>query len=284
MLRIKQRTSGVYVLTASAISDGGVAQVVSDPTIIVTDGSGAVIDSGTPIIDETTLTYALDATLLPHLDTYEVHWLGQIGGNDWSWTDTLEIVGGYLFEIADLRLLDTAFTDTTKYPSSLIAQTRIAVEQTMEGEKAGNVAFVPRGKRAKVDGTDKSYIILPDYEVREIYSLKINGVALTQDQLNALLLDDDRIYAVSGFFPKGKRNIEIHYEHGRDHAVYPISRAARLLAREYLVKSQVPGRATATSIGDQMYRITIAGRDGVTGLPEVDAAIEQHGRSKYRIG
>jgi len=32
------------------------------------------------------------------------------------------------------------------------------------------------------------------------------------------------------------------------------------------------------------YRLTIAGRDGSTGLPEVDAVIDQFGRAPGRVG
>ena len=64
----------------------------------------------------------------------------------------------------------------------------------------------------------------------------------------------------------------------------PIARAAVILCREYLAATELPGRATATSIGDQMFRLTVAGRDGATGLPEVDSAVEQFGRRKYGIG
>jgi hypothetical protein len=78
--------------------------------------------------------------------------------------------------------------------------------------------------------------------------------------------------------------VTVHYVHGYNYPPGAITRAGLILSREYLIKSDIPGRATATTVGDQLFRITVAGRDGVTGLPEVDAAIAQFGRKSFAIG
>lgn len=303
MLRIKKRSSGVYALTASAIDDDGAAQTVTSPSITVKDGAGVTVATGTPTVNGTTLSYSLAASALAYLDTYTITWSGTIGGNPWSWDDTLELVGGYLFEIADLRTFDRAFTDATKYPTATLRDVRTAVEQVIEGDRAAQLAFVPRGARVAVNGTtpdlrlaynpltfgnDYRSLVLPNFAVRTIHSCSINGTVLTQDELDALTIDDNVLWRPAGVtwpaWPYGHRNIVLHYEHGLSSVPGPIRRAALILAREYLVTSPLPGRATATSIGDQLFRLTIAGRDGVTGLPEVDAAIDQHGRKGFGIG
>lgn len=284
MLRIKQRAVGVYALTATAVDDDGTPQAVTSPSVTVKDGAGVTMASGIPSIDGDTLTYSLEASAIPYLDSYTITWSGTIGANPWSWTDTLEIVGGYLFEIADLRGYDRAFLDSVKYPATALAAARIEVEQTIEGEKAACVAFVPRGARATVSGTGKDTIVLPHYEVREVYALSVNGTALTSEQLAALVIDDNRVSLGSGAFTTGRKNVVVHYAHGRDAAPAPIGRAALLLAKEYIVASDLPSRATATSIGTQWFRVNVAGRDGITGIPDVDAAIDQHGRKHLRIG
>ena len=287
MLRIKQRTSGVYTLTAQAVNEDGVLEAIAAPyAATVKDGAGATVSTGAPVYDGTakTLTLLIDASLLPRLDTYTITWSGTVDGQPWSWTDELELVGGYLFEIADLRASDKAFTNTTKYPTADLAVARMSVEETIEGDKAAAVAFVPRGARATVSGTGRSDIRLPHYEVREVYALSVDGLAYTSQQIAALIIDDDRLFLPEGVWDKGKRNIVVHYAHGRDYAPGPIVRAALMLAKEYIVASDTPSRATATSVGTQWFRVNVAGRDGITGLPDVDAAIDQHGRKRLLVG
>lgn len=283
MLRIKQRQSGVYTLTAQAIDEEGQPQTIDGPYgVTVTDSAGTILVTDAATYNEGILTYLLAASDIPHLDTYTVTWTGTVDGNEWSWATEIEVVGGYLFEISDLRGEDRAFTDATKYPSDALRAIRTIVEDTMESPRAAGLAFVPRGKRITIDGNDASFLIVPDYALRSVVSVKINGVALTGEEVATLTVDDDAVHAPF-IWPAGNRNIEIHYIYGLDRAPTPITRAALMLAREYLVKSDLPGRATATSIGDQWFRVTIAGRDGVTGLPEVDAAINQFGRKSFRI-
>lgn len=286
MLRIKQRTTGAYALTATAVDDDGVVQHVDSPSITVKDGAGTTVATGTPSANnQHVLSFSLTASLLPKLDTYSVIWSGTIGGNAWSWTDELELCGGYLFEIADLRAMDRAFENTTKYPTATLRQIRTWAEQTIEGKRAARVAFVPRSNRAKVSVTQdySTGLILPDFAVRKIHSLSVDGVAWTQTEIDTLTIEDNIVWNDAGWIA-GNANIEVHYEHGHDIPAGPVTRAALLLAREYLLKSELPSRATATSIGDQWFRINVAGRDGVTGLPEVDAVIDQFGRKFYGIG
>lgn len=289
MLRVRQRTSGVYTFTATAIDEDGSTVTVSSPAVTVKDGAGATVSSGTPTANGSTLSYAVTASLMAKLDTYTVTWTGTVSGSAWEWTDDVELVGGYLFEISELRALDRTFSDLTKYPTATLRDVRTQVEQVIEGHRAARLAFVQRGARATLDGAgvnplsgDVRPLILPDFAASSVYSASISGTALTTEELAALVCDDNRL--TGAVWTAGTRNVSVHYVYGLDRVPGPIKRAALYLAREYLVTSQLPGRATAQSIGDQTFRLTIAGRDGVTGLPEVDAAIAQHGRAAYVIG
>jgi hypothetical protein len=200
----------------------------------------------------------------------------------------VEIAGGYLFEIADLRASDRAFTDADKYPSAMVREIRAWVEDVIEGPRAANIAFVPRGNRVTVDGTGRNAIMLPDLEIRSVYAVTVGSTAWTSEQIATITIDDGVLWlnATSPIpqWTEGRQNVTIHYTHGESIPPGSITRAALMLAREYLLKTDIPGRATAQTIGDQMFRLTIAGRDGVTGLPEVDAAIQQFGRKSYAIG
>lgn len=283
MLRLKQRTGGVYTLSTTVRDDDGATLVPTAPSIAIKDSAGEVVEEGTPTVSDSTLSYEIPAASLPFLDSYTIVWGATADSAPWSSTEYLELVGGYLFEIPDLRASDRAFENATKYPTETLRAVRTAVEQTIEGKRAANVAFVPRGARVTVDGNGKHEIVVPHFEVREVISAFVNGWPLSPAQVASLIVDDNSIYWPDGTWLAGRKNIEIHYTHGRDVPPGPISRAALILAKEYAVKTDLPGRATATSIGDQIFRLTVAGRDGVTGLPEVDAAIGDHGRKSFGI-
>ena len=84
----------------------------------------------------------------------------------------------------------------------------------------------------------------------------------------------------------GVGNVAVLYEHGRRSPEAPVKRAGIRLAKSVLLPSPLTAdeRATAvfTDIGG--YRLTLPGRDGPTGLPDVDAVLDQFGRLSGRIG
>lgn len=288
MDRIRKLGTGSYTFTLHTVDDDGTLVTPHAPaTVVIRDGAGVQVFSGAATATDHKLTAVVASTELAQLDTYTATWTAKVGGVTTQWVSDIELVGGYLFEIADLREQDRTFT-VEKYPSDTLREVRGWVEDVIEGPRAANVAFVPRSSRVTIDGTGRSSLELPDLNVRNVYAVTVNGTAWTQTQLDSLICDDGVLWLNAGspfyVWPEGHRNITVHYEHGHDRAPGAITRAALMLAKEYLVKSDVPGRATATSIGDQLFRLTIAGRDGVTGLPDVDAAIDQFGRKTYTVG
>lgn len=289
MERIRQLASGNYAFTVATVDDDGNNVTPTGPyAVTIRDSAGTTIATGTPTYASNTLTYTLAASTITRLDTYTLTWTGTVSAATTTWTSTVEIAGGYLFEIADLRTQDRAFENTEKYPSATLREIRAWVEDVIEGPRAANVAFVKRGNRVTLDGTGRTAIMVPDLHLRQIYAVTVDGTAWTSEQINTLTVDDGVIWlgrtSPIANWTDGHQNIQIHYVHGYNYPPGAITRAALMLAREYLLKTDIPGRATATSIGDQMFRLTIAGRDGVTGLPEVDAAIQQFGRKAYAIG
>lgn len=289
MERIRQLASGDYLFTVATVDDDGGNVTAQAPyTVVLKDSAGTTVASGTPTHHDHELNYTLAASTITKLDTYTLTWTATVSGSTTTWTSTVEIAGGYLFEIADLRNEDRALENAAKYPTALIREIRAWAEDVIEGPRAANVAFVPRGNRVTLDGTGRNAIMVPNLQLRQIYSVTVGATAWTSEQINTLTIDDGVIWLGASSpiatWTEGHQNIKIHYRHGYNYPPGAITRAAMLLAREYLLKTDIPGRATATSIGDQMFRLTVAGRDGVTGLPEVDAAIQQFGRKAYAIG
>lgn len=304
MLRVKRQTVGSYTVTDKAVDDDGELVEVSGPyTATLFDGGNVQLATLDVTYADSAFKTTIPVATMPKYDTYTVVWTGLVEGVAHEWRTDVEVVGGYLFEIADLRAFDRDFANASKYPTEYLRKVRTWVEDVIEGPRAAKVAFVPRGRRVLLDGNNPDYtrgyspllygteyrgLIAPNFELRELYAATVNGVDIPSEQLPAIKLDDNVLWRTAGVqwpsWPFGKHNVKLHYVHGFDRAPGAITRAALLLAREYLVQSPLPGRATATSIGDQMFRLTIAGRDGVTGIPDVDAAIDQFGRKGFGIG
>lgn len=284
MERIKRRSVGTYELAVVVEDENGEAITVTAPaTVTIRDGAGSLVLSSAATITEGKLTFHADADEFPLLDAYTCIWSGEVDGVDMEWASVFELVDGYLFEIADLRREDEKLERVEKYPAEMLREVRTWVEDVIEGPRAAHLAFVPRARRIVSDGTGTAQLRLPTLAAREVYAVTIDGVSLSESELADIVADDGVLVRRSGTWPTGRRNISVHYTHGLDRPPGAITRAALLLAREYAVKSQLPGRATATTVGDQLFRLTIAGRDGVTGLPDVDAAIDQFGRKTYTV-
>lgn len=81
--------------------------------------------------------------------------------------------------------------------------------------------------------------------------------------------------------PKGRA--EIRYIYGVDEMPVRVSEAVMALAAYYLRPSVTPDRATGEATEAGFIRYTLAGRDGATGLPEVDAIIDQFGRKRVDV-
>ncbi len=285
MERIKQRGAGSYPLTVTATDEAGTATVISGPaTIVVYDGSGAQVATGVPVVTEAgALTFNLAASSVPRLDTYRAVWNATVGIADQEWATDFEIVGDFIVDVADIRGFDRAFADAEKYPDDYVRGCRDQIEEQLE--ENGMCAFRPRGARETLSGNGMSRLVLRNCDVRGIYSIAIDGVPLTSDELAAVRFAGNVLHRDMLPWPRGFASITVHYSYGFDRAPGPIRRAALILAKEHIVPSTtLPARATASTIGEMQYRITIAGRDGFTGIPDVDAAINQFGRVRPVVG
>jgi NAD(P)-dependent dehydrogenase (short-subunit alcohol dehydrogenase family) len=239
--------------------------------IIVTGGAGfigsavcryLVNEVGAVVLNIDKLTYAANLTSL----------------------ESLFSSPSYHFRQADIchrDAMDAAFADTTTYLDSQLTEVRATVEEAIEC--SAHVAFVPRTATATVSGDGGRRIFLSNFEVSAVTAATVDGVALTAPELAAITINDAILYREAGW-ASGYANISVTYTHGRTAVPGLIKRAALVLAKSYLVASQIPANATAQSIGDTMFRLTIAGRDGDFGIPEVDAAIKQFGRSGHWVG
>lgn len=267
-------------LTLSTYDAGGAPADVNGteaPTLAVTDSGGTSVAGFTP---SRTGPGAYKATLpgnLEVLDSYDIVW---------SWTNgqsrrtQFELVGGFLYSIAELRADDPALADAVAYPAALIRDWRAAILERFT--KVTRVSFVLRGRRAFLDGKGRSELLLPDIETQRVVSLKVDGVALSAGNLAKVkVYPHGELLWDGGSFAAGFRNVEVLYEYGMVSTPEAVARVARRFARHLLLTAapnsaaEEHERATAVFTDAGGYRLTIAGRDGPTGLPEVDAVLAQ---------
>jgi hypothetical protein len=264
-------------------STGALADVdgTNAPTVVVTDSAGVVVAGFTPSYTATGTYQATLPANLEVLDTYEVAWNF---ANGQTRSSEFELVGGFLFSIADVRALNSQLADTINFPAALIRRVRAEVEDVFEDPKITGRAFRPRGRRISLDGTGTDTVTLPDFDIVRLVSASVDGLALT--------LSDVTIQPWGGLtlgpstWTSGRGNVSLLYEYGFRAAPSKVRREALVLAKSYLQESPLQeGRATAvfTDIGG--YRLTIAGRDGWTGIPSVDACLMQYSlASKVVVG
>lgn len=275
-------------VTFAPLDDDGAAVTIAAspaPSALLKDGSGTVVNAAlatTLAGGAKSLSAVVPAADLDTLDTYSIEWSATVGSAALTWATALEVAGGFYFNLGVLRGLRPEFATAT---ATQLHEARRLAEDTME---AGcEIAFVPRGARLTLRGTGRDAIVLPWAELREVYSASIDGTALTVEELAALEPDHEAgiLRRPSGSVWTADETVLLHIAHGYDRPPWRVRDAAMTLAREFVTPdSAIPNRATAQSIGDSVYRLTIAGRDGFTGIPDVDAVIDANARPRPVIG
>jgi hypothetical protein len=246
---------------------------------VVTSGAATGMGSG---------VYDFELAEQPLVDTLTVDWSGLVGGATVVVRDVVEIVGGFLFGLAEAR---SELRLAASYDTGTLAVKRTSVE--VEAEDIAGVAFVPRFKRRLLDGTGTPELCVPDVELRAVraasYADRAGGVftalgvaevAEIAAQPEGVLIRDDR-----GTWPDGHRNVIVEYEHGLDMPPVTVRDAAILRLRSKLseTRTQIPDRAVSFTVAEGgVYRLTTAGKRS-TGYSEVDAAYHRAGFERVWI-
>jgi hypothetical protein len=266
-----------------------------------TDASGAVtatlkrldgttVTSGTATHPGPTGVYTFVIPEQATVDTLTLDWSGTLAGAVVSVRDHVEVVGGFLFGLAEARAAHTSLADTTAYPSSLLAAKRLEVEQ--ECERICRRAFVPRFARVTLSGNDQDRLPLPNLdgrgsEIRSIRAVEVDGTAWAAGDVTALGFTDFGTIKRPGgaLWPAGTGNIVVEYEHGLDYPPSELSEAAilRLRSRIAMPLSGVPDRAVSFTVTEGgTFRLSMPGKQQ-TGIPDVDAVYERHTRQQRAV-
>lgn len=265
-------------------------------TVAVADAAGEAVASGDAQHAGTGVyTFALPGQA--ELNTLTATWSATIDGMVVE-SDEVEIVGGFLFSLAEGRGSDDSLKDTTKYPTAALATARVEVE--MELERITQRAFSHHYRRVTLDGSGTRDLMLPDGGDDLVAGIWLRGahlpvrsaavspragrpfVDLTEAQLGALAITRDGLLRRTdgGVWTEGIGNVVLAYEYGSDRAPEDLKRASlvRFRSRLNIHKSGIPDRAMSyTAAEGGTYRLSMPDADR-TGIPEVDAVYARYSR------
>jgi len=204
-----------------------------------------------------------------------------------STTTRVEVVGGFYASVRQIRDSDAVLDDPRKYSSAQIVTARRSVEREFEDYTA--VAFVPRYRRVRLDGTGRVELVLPDAELRSVRSVReydsdLNFETYTNLELSAIPASRAGVAVRTDgeLWERGRSNIVVEYLHGYDRPPADVLEAFYLRVRDILNRQNrgVPDRATTfTSEVGGTYSLLVAGRGGsITGIPDVDVVLKRYSR------
>jgi hypothetical protein len=270
-----------YLDTEGEPADPGTVTVGvnrADGTVLVAAGAGT---SGTGTAPR---TFPLTAVQTATLDQLTATWVRT--ADNTTFTTVIEVVGGYYFDIAAARASDPALVDDVKYPNATILAERPEVEA--EFERICQVAFVPRYRRQRLDGTGASWLLLPTPEPRRVSAVSETDSAGTTTAWDASEVAAIRFGTTSKLtsplrdFPCGVRNVTVAWEHGLDRPPAEVRAKAMVRLRYRCIEpfTAIPDRATSFQVeGGSVYRLDTPGA-ARTGIPEIDAVLHRYSRRR----
>lgn len=197
-------------------------------------------------------------------DSVKIEWLTASGSNEAAFVSFAEVISRHYFSLGQLLEDGPEQDDFSEYPVEALYSARQAATDVFE--QASRRSFVHRVGRTKDYGRDD--LIRLDHG--DVYELLSEGYI----QVSGSQLERDRKCAPVPF-PRW-----IEYLYGSDAMPTEVSRAVLSLAAYMLRPSNRPLGATGQSSDAGYIHFTVAGRDGATAIPEVNAAIEQFGRGE----
>lgn len=278
-------------------ADGEAVAATGTLTVEVTTADGTVVKAaGSATTPDGDVTGRYTVTLTP-AQTSSLNLLTA------TWTDSAaptvgrttehEIVGGYIFSLADVRGHNPNLEAEAEYAAPLIIAKRLEVED--EVEDICDVAFVPRYRRVFVDGSGSHEVLAGVHMIRTVRSCRIYAstgsssyTSLSAAQLAGLVVTRDGLVRRTdgGTFDYGLGNIVLEVEHGYTTPPADLRTAVldRLHDRLMDPNSAIPSRARAYTAADGFsYELTRADEFS-TGIASVDAVYQRYSMRKKNGG
>ena len=200
--------------------DGTAAAPGGTVTVDITraDGTALITGGSTSGSSTSPRTYSLSATNNGYTDWLTVNWkdAGTVVG-----TTLVEVVGRFWASLLEIRNSDDSLRSLASYPDARLLAARYEAEK--EAEEIAGLAFVPRYRWLRTDGTGSVELELPDPLLRTVRSARVYSdattyTALTAAELSSVNADPYGLATRTDFlyWPSGINNIAIGYEHGWD--------------------------------------------------------------------
>lgn len=250
-------------------TDPGVTTV----TITRADGTAVVTGAATGGTAANPRTYSLAAQT--DLDRLTVLWEGASGRKRTTYVD---IVGGFIVELADIRA-ESNLADTSKFPTAKLEKAREWFTD-LTTDFCG-FSPVPRFTEETVNGTGSTRLRLPvTYRnIRRLRYATIDGVAVDAGTLADWQIEDG--YLDTGYagtvLTSGRATITVGYEHGLDAPPADLERAALTAIRWRVLtdkNAQMPDRiiSMTNEIGGTV-QFARANKRYPTGIDDVDSVL-----------
>ncbi len=207
-------------LTQTFTSDGVPTAPTGTPSVVVTRADGTVVTTSSVTAGGSTgvFTVTIPASQNQQLDKLIVTWTATVGGQPQEYDDTVEVAGGFLFTIAEMKELLADSRTSKTYTTAQIVRVRTRVEQAIEGDARGaGRAFVPRYARETISVTSPSSTILlrwPDVRAVRSITTTMAGVATAYATADVALASFDSsgvVHAPTRFYA-GTGNVTVGYE------------------------------------------------------------------------
>jgi len=257
--------------------DEALADASGNVTYTVKRLDGTTVTSGTASHPGGVGLYQFVLAAQALVDFFTVDWTGSIGGGNVTVTDYVEIVGGFLFSLDEMRNAKPALS-TVQYSTQDLIDARLEAEVT--AERICGHAFVPRFGRAELDGNNDFALVLPVLDLRTI-----RAVAVGTNQSNRVLYDSTSLSAVepgeAGIISRrgavwlwGRKNIVVEFEYGMNYPPEYIRRAAIVHARSLLsqTNTSMAKRASQVDAHNGVTYVLSQPTLETVGIPMVDAA------------
>jgi hypothetical protein len=246
--------------------------------VAITREDGTAVEGGNAAGPDTNNVYSYAFGGRDVLDNLVVTWTATVGGDAIVLDqDVIEVVGGFYFSLTEGRAQDPALASTAKFPLADLMDRRIEAEDT--AELICGQAFVPRFRRATLNGRGNAALMMPDPWIRKVRSVQVGSTVFSPTQLAGVGFSDaGMLYLSQGWIPgvpAGIKNIVIEYEHGRDRPPSTIRRASLTHFKSLMLRgrSNLPDNAERAVTVDAQGGSVVYGSPTPekTGLPTVDA-------------
>lgn len=170
-----------------------------------------------------------------------------------------------------------------EFTESEIEANRNLAEEVIE--QACGVAFLPRRHIERIEPLGNGALRLSRRLVRELEAFAIDAEEWTEDEIADRLRMDGSYVIGLGVWGLNGRRITTTYTHGYDVPPLRIRRAAMIATRIWTEKGPIDDRAIQleTEVGGRINLLTPGKFGSITGIPEVDAAIQDYRYTGYLI-